>query len=160
MVAENNLSATIYTDGSCHTQHRLGGWAAIIFVGEKKIVLSGIETNTTHNRMELLAVINAINWLKKNELSIQKFYIISDSQYVIELKNRKEKLSVKSFETNAGMAIQNVDLVKELLHLEENNEVFFEKIKAHQSKKDTANFNIEVDKLVRKLVRTAVEKLR
>jgi len=160
MFSKNNLSATIYTDGSCHTQHRLGGWAAIIFMGEKKIVLSGIEPDTTHNRMELLAVINAINWVKKNEPAIQKFHVISDSQYVIELKKRKDKLMAKDFETNAGKAIQNIDLVKQLLLLEENNVVNFEKIKAHQSKKDVVNFNIEVDKLVRKMVRTAVENLK
>jgi ribonuclease HI len=38
----------IYTDGSCHTQQQIGAWSAIILVDDEKIILSGIETNTTH----------------------------------------------------------------------------------------------------------------
>jgi len=55
----------IYTDGSCHTQLCIGAWASIILVDDKKIVLSGKEFNTTHNRMEILAVIKSIKYLTK-----------------------------------------------------------------------------------------------
>ena len=51
---------TIYTDGSCLTNPGNGGWAAII-IGEKEIrKISGSEKNTTNNRMELFATINAL----------------------------------------------------------------------------------------------------
>ena len=46
-------SAEIYTDGSCHTQQCIGAWAAIILIDQQKIVLSGRENDTTHNRMEI-----------------------------------------------------------------------------------------------------------
>ncbi len=41
--------AIIYTDGSCHTQHCLGAWVAIIFIACEKTILSGKDFNTTHN---------------------------------------------------------------------------------------------------------------
>ena len=56
---------TIYTDGSCHTQQLVGAWAAIIFIGAKKFVLSGTEENTTHNRMELTAIIEALKFTEQ-----------------------------------------------------------------------------------------------
>lgn len=150
----NNID--IYTDGSCHTQHLIGGWAAILFIGREKIVLSGTETNTTHNRMELTAVIKAIEYVQANYKDTTIINIFSDSQYVIGLPARKEKLSAKAFTTSAGNDIQNADLVKELLALDGSLTLLFTKIKAHQKQTDIANHNIEVDKLSRKLVREAV----
>ena len=50
----------IYTDGSCHSQQLIGAWAALVFINGEKTILKGTEKETTHNRMELLAVINAI----------------------------------------------------------------------------------------------------
>ena len=58
--------AEIYTDGSCHTQKRIGAWVAIILTGTEKKVLSGIVQDTTHNRMELYAVIKGIEYIKNN----------------------------------------------------------------------------------------------
>ena len=51
---------TIYTDGSCLTNPGNGGWAAIINENNEKKIISGNEKNTTNNRMELLAPINAL----------------------------------------------------------------------------------------------------
>ena len=49
----------IYTDGSCIGNPGNGGWAAIIMNGENKIQIKGSKKNTTNNRMELLAPIQA-----------------------------------------------------------------------------------------------------
>ena len=62
----------IYTDGSCHSQSRAGAWVAILLMGMDKIVLSGQEADTTHNRMELVAVINALTYLKTSHSGIRK----------------------------------------------------------------------------------------
>ena len=66
------INAEIYTDGSCHTQHCIGAWASIVFIGNEKIILSGKEINTTHNRMELLAVINAVEYIQNNNPLINR----------------------------------------------------------------------------------------
>ncbi len=150
--------AEIYTDGSCHTQQCVGAWASVILIDNEKVVLSGKEIETTHNRMEILAVINSIIYILQNFSSIKEIKIVSDSQYVIGLVDRKYKFIKSDYKTKAGIDIRNVDLVKELLTLLTFITVEFVKIKAHQKPNETVNYNIEVDKLSRQIVREAVNK--
>ena len=152
-----NSPAKIFTDGSCHTQKCIGAWASIVFINRQKIVLSGKEENTTHNRMEILAVIKAIKHIQNNFPTLKNINIVSDSQYVIGLIGRETKFESKKFLTNSGTEIRNIDLVKELLDLNKIFHLQFEKIKAHQKKTDIVNYNIEVDRLCREIVREAVK---
>ena len=69
---------TIYTDGSCLTNPGNGGWAAIINQNGKIKKITGSEKNTTNNRMELLAPINALKQIDTKS----KIEIYTDSQYV------------------------------------------------------------------------------
>lgn len=151
--------AEIYTDGSCHTQQCIGAWAAVILVDKQKIVLSGKEIQTTHNRMEILAVIKSIKYVQNHFDYITEIKIVSDSQYVIGLIDRQTKFIASDFTTKAGKDIRNVDLVKELLNLVSTIKVQFVKIKAHQKATTTINYNIEVDKLSRQIVRIVVNEL-
>lgn len=152
-----NFYAEIFTDGSCHTQKCIGAWAAVILIKEQKIILSGKENDTTHNRMEIIAVINSIKHIKQHFDYLTDIKIVSDSQYVIGLVGRQSKFNASDFTTKAGKDIRNVDLVKELLILVSTINVQFVKIKAHQKPTDTINYNIEVDKLSRQIVREAVK---
>ena len=73
-------TVTIYTDGACSGNPGPGGWGAILeYMGHEK-ELSGGEKNTTNNRMELTAVIKALQALK--EPCTVELY--SDSKYVID----------------------------------------------------------------------------
>lgn len=146
----------IYTDGSCHTQECIGAWASIILVNSEKIVLTGKDVNTTHNRMEIIAVINALKYLQHTFKDITEVKVVSDSQYVIGLINRESKFITSDFKTKSGNDIRNVDLVKELLMLLKHIKVQFIKIKAHQKATTTINYNIEVDKLCRQIVRDEI----
>ena len=148
--------AEIYSDGSCNTQSRIGGWAAILFIGQKKIILSGTQLNTTHNQMELTAVIKAIEYIQTEYPMVKRISICSDSQYVIGLHARQQKLAAKKFISQKGSPIPNAELVAALLKLVESFTVEWIKIKAHQKKNETVNPNIEVDKLSRKIVRLAI----
>jgi ribonuclease HI len=151
--------AEIYTDGSCHTQNRIGAWVAIILTGTKKKVLSGIVQGTTHNRMELSAVIKGIEYIRSNYPAIKTIKLFSDSQYVTGLRDREGKLAAMDFLTKKGTGIQNADLVKELLALFSILPVELIKVKAHQKKTGTVNYNIEADKLSRKMVRDERNKI-
>lgn len=146
----------VYTDGSCHTQLRIGGWAALIFIEGNKHILTGTAQDTTHNRMELTAVIDAIKYISLNISNVLGVHIYSDSQYVVGLTERKQKLSNDDFITKKGNKLQNADLMKELWLLEDSLDVTFEKIKAHQKQTEAINHNIEADKLSRQIVRGAV----
>jgi ribonuclease HI len=148
----------IYTDGSCHTQERIGAWAAVILIDGKKNTISGKQLDTTHNRMEIVAVINAVKFIVQNHKNVKELRVVSDSQYVIGLVSRQAKFIISDYKTKEGNDIRNIDLVKELLQLLSVIKVQFIKIKAHQKATDVINYNIEVDKLSRQLVREAVKK--
>jgi ribonuclease HI len=68
----------IYTDGACRGNPGPGGWAATLSFGDAEKELAGAEANTTNNRMELTAVIRALEALKRPVQA--KIY--TDSEYV------------------------------------------------------------------------------
>ena len=69
---------TIYTDGSCEPNPGAGGWAALLLFPDKQIPLTGAEADTTNNRMELTAAVEALGALP--ERSEVQFY--TDSEYL------------------------------------------------------------------------------
>ena len=85
----------IYTDGACsgnQNETNIGGWGAILEFGEARKELYGGEINTTNNKMEMTAVIEALSALKKDGQNIQ---IFSDSSYVMYCFRQKWYLSWK-----------------------------------------------------------------
>jgi ribonuclease HI len=68
----------IYTDGACRGNPGPGGWAALLLLGEHEREMSGAEALTTNNRMELTAVIRALEALKR---PVQA-RVYTDSEYV------------------------------------------------------------------------------
>lgn len=75
---------TIWTDGGCSPNPGFGAWAAILKHGNTTKEISGTEANTTNNRMELYAVIAALEALK----APCEVTIISDSQWVVNCGSR------------------------------------------------------------------------
>lgn len=144
----------IYTDGSCNTQTLLGGWAAIVMAGNEKTLLKGQATETTHNRMELTAVIKAIEFAAK-KYDTTAIDIYTDSQYVARLTERKEKLKTNNFITKKGNELPNADLLQLLIKQIETFQLSFYKVKAHQKNDGSENLNREVDMICRKIVRDA-----
>ncbi|HEU5046765.1 MAG TPA: ribonuclease HI [Rickettsiales bacterium] len=69
---------TIYTDGACSGNPGPGGWGAVMLYNDREKELSGGEAETTNNRMELMAAIEALNSLKKP----CKVNLYTDSNYV------------------------------------------------------------------------------
>ncbi|MBZ0275288.1 MAG: ribonuclease HI [Anaerolineae bacterium] len=70
---------TIHTDGSCQTQTRIGGWAAVLSYGDHRKVLSGSTAGTTVNAMELTAAVNGLKALKQANQTVT---LVTDSQYL------------------------------------------------------------------------------
>jgi len=68
----------IYTDGACSGNPGKGGWGAILLYQDKEKTINGFDPETTNNRMELIAVIEALKIIKKNI----KIEIYTDSNYV------------------------------------------------------------------------------
>lgn len=145
----------IYTDGSCNPRHGIGAWAAILFIDKNKFVLTGVEEQTTHQRMELQAVIKSFEYLAKTNVLPRVMELYTDSQYVAGLSSRKMKLKASGFMTRKSMPIRNSDLVCVLIEYLEMMNVQFIKVKAHQRNGDQDK-NREVDLLARKIVRERI----
>ena len=148
----------IYTDGSCNPEYEIGAWAAVLFIDDEKLVLSATEEGTTHQRMELTAVIRAFEYLSQVSLVGQSIQVFTDSQYVVDIPRRSTRLKAKSFLTKSGLPINNADLLEGLIGHVEKLKPIFVKVKAHQ--RDVPSANQEVDKLSRKLVREMVDQVK
>lgn len=82
----NDKKIIIYTDGAARGNPGPGGYGIVMIFGDKQKRFSAGYKNTTNNRMELLAVIVALQQLKTNEYAIE---IFTDSQYVVNSIEKK-----------------------------------------------------------------------
>ena len=83
-----NREIHIHTDGSCSGNPGPGGWGAVIHFDKEEIKLSGGEKETTNNRMEMLAIIESLKWLREKELTEKSIEIFSDSNLIIQTMNK------------------------------------------------------------------------
>jgi len=117
---------TIYTDGSSRGNPGPGGYGAILMAGSHKKELSKGFRHTTNNRMELMAVIAALEALKKEGLRIT---IYSDSKYVV---NAVEKGWLNTWiATNFKGGKKNRDLWLKYYHLAKKQFIKFVWVKGH-----------------------------
>lgn len=138
----------IYTDGACSGNPGAGGWGVILRYGEVEKELSGAEKETTNNRMELTAVIEALKALHRD----CEIVIHTDSRYVMDgvtswLPNWKKNNWRTS---NKKSAVKNVDLWQELDTLLTKHQVRWIWVKGHNGHPE----NERVDKLARDAIKT------
>lgn len=123
----------IYTDGACsgnQNENNLGGWGAILEFGESKKELHGGNANTTNNRMELTAVIEAFKALNRDGLKVQVF---TDSSYVANCFRDKwyEGWIRNGWRNSKKEPVENQELWQELIGLVEKHQVIFYRVKGH-----------------------------
>ena len=136
----------IYTDGACSGNPGTGGWGVVILYDkDKPILLNGGEENTTNNRMELLAAINAVVYFTER----QNLEIFTDSKYLkdgieIWIHNWKKN----NWKTSNKKPVKNKDLWIKL-----NKEIALHQIKWNWVKGHSNNeFNEKADSLARKYI--------
>jgi len=104
-------AVSVYTDGACKGNPGPGGWGALLVWGDHEKELWGGEPETTNNRMELIAVIRALESLKRR----CDVDLYTDSQYV---KNGIESWihgwKRNGWKTSAKQPVKNADLWREL----------------------------------------------
>jgi len=102
----------VYTDGSCQKNPGKGGWGVFYKDNdEKEIELKGSEEYTTNNRMELTAVLKALEHMG----DAQKYTIHTDSQYVFRgVKEWMQEWKKREWKTCKKKDVLNVDLWKEI----------------------------------------------
>jgi len=122
------VNVVIYTDGACKGNPGPGGWGALLRAGEHEKELFGGEAHTTNNRMELTAVIRALESLKR----ASTVDLFTDSQYV---KNGIERWihgwRRNGWKTADKKDVKNADLWRELLALSARHDVTWHWVKGH-----------------------------
>lgn len=119
----------IYTDGACSGNPGPGGWGALLMFGPLTRELSGFESATTNNRMELCAAISGLAALK--EPCIVDLY--SDSSYLVNAMNNGwlKRWTRNQWKTTSGKRVENIDLWEVILALMSQHTVRFHKVKGH-----------------------------
>ena len=142
-ILQNNSLVEIYTDGSCLENPGRGGWGAILIYKEHQKKISGKEADSTNNRMELRAVIEALRTLTKH----MSVVIYTDSQYV---KNGITEWifswKKNGWKTAARKPVKNMELWQELDVEAARHKIEWKWVKAHAGN----HFNEMVDELAKK----------
>ena len=130
------MKIRVFTDGACSGNPGPGGWGALINYSERNEIISGNEANTTNNRMELKAVVQALEKLAKENFNCIEVH--SDSAYVINAVNLGwlERWKYNNWLTTSREPVKNKDLWKALLTIlraakKSNAEITFVKVKGH-----------------------------
>ncbi|WOO43118.1 ribonuclease HI [Rubellicoccus peritrichatus] len=121
------------TDGGCDPNPGPGGWGVVLRNGQHCKTLYGSELETTNNRMELQAVLEALRALKEP----CEILIRSDSKYVIDsLSDWMWKWASKGWRISKNRVPENLDLLKEYAKEVQRHRVSFEWVKGHAGDPD------------------------
>lgn len=151
---------TIHADGGCagnQSDQNFGGWGALLEYNDNVKTLYGGEINTTNNRMELTAVLEALRVLKSRDLSVE---IYSDSAYLVNCFRERwyDKWRLNGWINSSRQPVENRDLWEALLPLVESfSKVEFLKIKGHLNLKKTTEVRQWKEKIERYNGRTYSE---
>jgi ribonuclease HI len=127
--AQDQQAVTIFTDGACKGNPGPGGWGAILrFKGEEREMFGG-DPATTNNRMEMTAVIEALQSLKRP----CRVTVYTDSQYV--QKGITEWIASwkrRGWRTASKEPVKNVDLWKRLDDLAAGHRISWHWVRGHE----------------------------
>jgi len=118
----------IYTDGACRGNPGPGGWGVLLRYGDSERSLWGGDTETTNNRMELLAVIQGLSVLQRP----CEVVVTSDSTYVLKgIQEWMPNWKKRGWKTASKKPVKNVDLWQRLDDLIEPHKIDWRWVKGH-----------------------------
>ncbi len=123
-----NQTTEIYTDGACRGNPGPGGWGVLLIAGKHRKTLHGGDPETTNNRMELTAAIEALNALKSGHPAV----LHTDSKYVMDgvnewLPNWKKR----GWKTASKKQVKNKDLWQALDEAVARHEIDWRWVRGH-----------------------------
>ena len=140
----------VFTDGACLGNPGPGGWAALLRYKNVEKYISGGETPTTNNRMELMAAIQALEALRKRS----RVHLITDSQYVKQgIELWLARWMATGWKTSDKKPVKNQDLWERLSAAAAKHVVSWEWTRGHSGHAE----NEKVDKLAREAALAAAE---
>ncbi len=118
----------IYTDGACRGNPGAGGWGVLLISGDKRKTLHGGEPETTNNRMELTAAIEALNALNGRRSVV----LHTDSKYVLDgLTQWLPNWKSRGWKTSAKKPVKNKDLWQALDEAANKHQITWKWVKGH-----------------------------
>jgi len=118
----------IFTDGACKGNPGVGGWGAILRYAGRTKEISGAASDTTNNRMELTAVIKALEQLKESCV----IDLTTDSQYVQKgITEWLQTWKQKNWRTSTRKPVKNLDLWQRLDRLVERHQIHWHWVRGH-----------------------------
>jgi ribonuclease HI len=137
----------IFADGACSGNPGIGGYGAILRSGRKCSELSGYEKLTTNNRMEMLAVITALEALKRPCM----VRITTDSNYIVKgMTEWIEGWRRNNWKNSQKKDVLNRDLWERLLRAAEDHEIEWEWIKGHNGHDENERCDLLATEAVKK----------
>lgn len=142
----------VYTDGACSGNPGPGGWGAVLMYGGHQKEISGYQAETTNNRMELTAAIEALNSLKEP----CTVTLHSDSAYLINAfkQNWLGKWQQNGWRNSQKQPVENQNLWQELLRLADKHQITWVKVKGHADNE----YNNRCDELARAEITKNIQK--
>ena len=142
-------SVEIYTDGACRGNPGPGGWGAVLIAGKHRKTLHGGEPETTNNRMELMAAIEALNALKGSSQVV----LHTDSKYVMHgITEWMANWKKRGWKTAAKKPVKNQDLWQALDEAIARHDIQWKWVKGHSgndgNEQADALANLGIDELV------------
>jgi ribonuclease HI len=124
----------IYTDGACSGNPGPGGWGAVLLYNEIRKEISGGETPSTNNRMEIMAAIAALESLKEP----CEAEIYSDSAYLVNAYKQGwlDNWQKNGWKPSKKQPVENQDLWKRVLLQTRKHQVTWHKVKGHAENKE------------------------
>jgi ribonuclease HI len=118
----------IYTDGACRGNPGPGGWGVVLIAGPHRKTMYGGDPETTNNRMELTAAIEALNALKGS----RRVLLHTDSKYVMDgINDWMPNWKKRGWKTSARQPVKNQDLWQALDEAINRHEIEWRWVRGH-----------------------------
>ena len=139
------MKINIYTDGACSSNPGIGGWGVVILKNDRMIDLHGGQKNTTNNKMELTAAIEALKYLNEKE----NIEIFTDSKYVKDgIESWIVNWKKNGWKTKNKKPVKNKELWVELDKQIQKHNINWQWVQGHVGNK----YNERADRLARQYI--------
>jgi ribonuclease HI len=140
-----SAAVEIFTDGACRGNPGPGGWAALLRYGDQEKMISGAEAETTNNRMELLAAIEALATLKRPS----RVVLTTDSQYLrLGVRQWMANWKRNGWRTSQKQPVKNRDLWERLDELCQRHSIEWHWVKGHSGHPENDRVDAEANRAI------------
>lgn len=158
MINPDSHTINVFTDASFDPKTKTGSWAGIVLFGKNEKVLSDILQDISQHGLELLSILECLDYIKEHFREYNLIRIYTDSEYVENLPDRRDRIENNDFLTSKGNEIAHKDLLMRFYKCFDVFNLEIERVIGHQKSGASvvSDYNRKVDKMSRKLLRQKI----